>query len=523
MSKLTAQMALFGVIDELVKTNDLEVVETVEEFLPGWTVPGKRGWFGEVKEFLTRPELAPRAQDPSSHRPRSADMMFPSLEAAVGELKVDQSGGPPLPPDGPPSRDAQTPTDVARSLFAATVLSKVLDVLKQKEKDKDRHWFPDLPEGFDPLRELLPQNIRPPSSDSAPIPGLDLPPGGDPAPRVRDYLAEARNRNDFQTKMHVLAAHGVIDQSVADAQPVCSGGLRKINGQFCAVLTTDYPRPDLTVEDIKRVIEPHNWPTLCPDFFRGIEDQNPVTRRGWNRVLETVSADPSLWELRTALRYWKGETTPEGGFYINYDLDPDRAGDCMMVMVDAGYLMITPVDANNPAAGVRIRTSKEVRIRGLSSTAAAVLACLMGWGDVSSHMLTDKAKPPFPGAVNFGAASVDPGKQPGDATQTAMHADDKPTEEATELAAEQTELPKGWRNALISGFQRELNDFINNVAVVGASDLYKRWSDGMTAKDVEEFGAQFGKDVTNYAAGLLNVAANATSPPDNPDANSGGV
>jgi hypothetical protein len=240
-------------------------------------------------------------------------------------------------------------------------------------------------------------------------------------------------------------------------------------------------------------------------------------------VLETVSADPSLWELRTALQYWKGETTPAGGFYINYDLDPDRTGDCMMVMVDAGYLMITPVDANNPAAGVRIRTSKEVRIRGLSSTAAAVLACLMGWGDVSSHMLTDKAKPPFLGAVPFGAASVDPGKQPGDATQTAMHADDKPTEEATELAAEQTELPKGWRNALISGFQRELNDFINNVAVVGASDLYKRWSDGMTAKDVEEFGAQFGKDVTNYAAGLLNVAANATSPPDNPDPNGGGV
>jgi hypothetical protein len=517
MSKLHAQMALFGAIDELVRnTHDLEVVETVEEFLPGWTGPGQRGWFGEVKEFLARPELAPHAPDSSSHGTRSAEMMFPSLEAAVGELKV--SGSPPLPPDGPPSPDAQTPTDVARSLFAATVLSKVLDVLKQKEKDEGRHWFPgpDLPEGFDPLSELLPQNIGPPTSD-APIPGLDLPPGGDLVPGVRDFLAKARNRNDFQTQMQVLAAHGVIDQSVADAQPVCSGGLRKANGQFCSVLTTDYTRTDLTVEDIKRVIEPHNWPTLCPDFFRGIDNQNPAMRRGWTRVLETVSADPSLWELRTALRYWKGETTPHGGFYINYDLDPDRTGDCMMVLVDAGYLMITPVDAGNPAAGVRIRTSKEVRIRGLSSTAAAVLACLMGWGDVSSHMLTDRAKPPFAGAVGFGAASVDPGPQPGDATQNAIHTDDKPTE----LAAEQTELPKGWRNALISGFQRELNDFINNVAVVGASDLYQRWSDGMTAKDVEEFGAQFGKDVTNYAAGLLNVAADATSPPDNP--NGGGV
>jgi hypothetical protein len=36
----------------------------------------------------------------------------------------------------------------------------------------------------------------------------------------------------------------------------------------------------------------------------------------------------------------------------------------------------------------------------------------------------------------------------------------------------------------------------------------------MTATDVEEFGKQFGGDLTKYAAGLLNAAANATSQPD---------
>ena len=64
-------------------------------------------------------------------------------------------------------------------------------------------------------------------------------------------------------------------------------------------------------------------------------DQTPKLARGWNRVLERVSSDPTVWELRTALRYWKGKTTPDGGYYINYDLDNDRSGDCMMVQVDA--------------------------------------------------------------------------------------------------------------------------------------------------------------------------------------------
>jgi hypothetical protein len=257
------------------------------------------------------------------------------------------------------------------------------------------------------------------------------------------------------------------------------------------------------------VIEPHNWPKLCPSFFREINDQAPTYNRGWTRVLEVVSADPTKWELRTALRYWKGETTPGGGFYINYDLDTSRDGDCMMVEVDAGYLMITPVNAADPAAGVRIRTSKQVRIRGMSSTASAVLACFMGWGDISSHMLTDRAKPPFDGAVDFGKVSQDSGVQFG----TSKPADDDDmTDAEIETAAARTELPPGWRGAIISGVQQEVNAFLD-IAAVGASSLYQKWSDGLTVKDVEELGAQLGNDLTKYAAGLFNVAANATSPP----------
>ena len=265
---------------------------------------------------------------------------------------------------------------------------------------------------------------------------------------VREYLTDSSDLAQFQTRMQTLADNDVIDQAVAEGKPLCAGGLRKINGQYCSVLTTDHNEPGLKVADIQRVIEPHNWPELCPSFFREIEDQNPDSKRGWTRVLEVVSADPKLWELRTALRYWKGETTPGGGFYINYDLDRDRTGDGMMVEVDAGYLLITPLDPADPDAGVRIRTSKQVRIRGVSSTAAAVLACFVGWGDISTRMLTERAKPPFDWAVVWGINSRDPGaverRRRRRRVDRGRRCDQRP---------QRTALPPHWRGALISGFQ----------------------------------------------------------------------
>ena len=53
-----------------------------------------------------------------------------------------------------------------------------------------------------------------------------------------------------------------------------------------------------------------------------------------------------------------------------------------------------------------------------------------------------------------------------------------------------------------------------DVATNGASDFYRRWSDGMTATDIQEFGADFGGKWTAYTAGLLNAATNATTKPD---------
>lgn len=523
MSKLHAQVALFGTIDDVLRDNDdIEIVKTVQEFMPGMTGFDRRGWFGELATFLAKPELAPE-NPPSDPVPRTAANMFPSLEEAVDELEVppepepgSEPPPPPPPPLGDPRADELTPTDVLRMLFASTVLCKLHDLVLAKGDPLPPGL--DFPDTRDPLIKLLAQRINELPTGSETIPEMDPELAEeDPVAAVRKYLIESANLAEFQVRMQTLADYDVIDQAVADGKPLCTGGLRKINGQFCSVLTTDYKRTDLTVDDIKKVMEPHNWPQLCPSFFREINDQNPTLAHGWSRVLEVVSGDPTLWELRTALRYWKGETTPGGGFYINYDLDWIRTGDGMLVEVDAGYILITPLDASKPDAGVRIRTSKQVRIRGMSSTASAVLACFMGWGDISSRMLTDRAKPPFVGAKPFGNLSQNTGPRPGGA---ALIVDDELTDEEIEEAAENTELPPRWRGALISGFQKELTEFID-VATVGASDFYKRYSDGMTGKDVEEFGAEFGKKLTAYAAGLINAATNATTKPAPTDTKGG--
>lgn len=532
MSKLHAQMALFGAIDELVsKTNNLDTVATVEAFLPGTTGLGQRGWFGELKRFLSKPDLQPRGTVDNSN-PRSGPVTFPDVRTALAELaeQPPSHATPPSPAVAPepiapedtstPPPDAMTPAVKAGALYASTILSKIFEQARP-----DGPGLPGIPGGPglpeidfseplpDPLQELLPRLLRAnPPIDA--IPSIDfIPAGTDRQIALHAEFIKVQNRAEYKVLVEKLAGAGVIDPDVAQNPIVCTGALRKIDGQFCSLLTTDWDRDDLTIEEMKAVIDPHNWPTLCPDFFVGMNDQTPLLSRGWTRVLEIVSGDRTQWELRTALRYWKGETTPDGGIYINYDLDSNRTGDCNMVEVDAGYIMITPKTPGNPASGVRIRTCKQVRIRGVSPTATAALGCFMRWGDAASHMLTDQAKNPPAGVISFGKLSTDPGAEPHTAQASTRPGggSKQASEEATAEAAEKVELVAGWRGALIDNMQKEVGAFID-VAGSLASDLYRRWSDGMTVNDVKAFGGRFGTEMTNYTVNMMNAAADAIHP-----------
>jgi hypothetical protein len=461
-------MALFGAIDEVVsKTNDLDTVRLVESFLPGTTAPGRRGWYAELQRFLGSPELDPLDDDDNVVARKGGDL-FPGVSGAMADLTEEQ-----------PVRPVR-PAVMARSLYAATVLAKVAE-----HQGDDQ-----MP---DPVHTLLPRAVAEGTED----------PGA-----LRDAFVNVGSRKEYRDLVATLAEKNALHTEIATSPISCTGSLRKLDGGFCSVLTTDWIRPNLTVEDMKKVIDPHNWPKLAPGFFVAIKDQNPPTDgKGWTRVMEVVSADPEQWQMRTALRYWKG-TTPDGGIYVNYDLDADRTGDSGVVEVDAGYLLITPIKPGDNASGVRVRTCKQVRIRGISPTATAALSCFFGWGDAASHMLGDDAANPPPDLVPFGKPSSPDDASPAPPPQAAV---DEESEEAVDEAAEKVEMPPGWRGLLIENVRKEANEFVG-VAAEAGGDLYRRWSDGMDVKDVREFGEQFGRQMTDFTVRMFNAAAAAIRP-----------
>lgn len=517
MSKVHAQMALFGALDEFVtQTDDPRIRNTVEAFLPGTTGIGQRGWYAELRRFLNKNELAPR-DETGAPLPRAGPVTMPGLTEAVAQLTNQPLPGQPAPADEAPP----TPDVMARSIFAATVFNQLIQTAPPPPLTG---W---VPGSADPLSTLLPMAGRKPGSTPLPQPAPPAP-GAQPLLEgtLHETLANVTNRHEYEASMRALALAGSdeIDPEIGGLPVPCTGALRRVGGQFCSVLTTDWDQPNLTLAQMRRIIDPNNWPHLC-DFFVSMTPQTPLTpdpSRGWSRVLETVSGDETQWQMRTALKYWKGVNTPDEGIYINYDLDHPRIGDDPLVEVDAGYIWITPIVPGNPDSGVRIRTSKAVRIRGLSPTATAALGCFCGWGDAASQMLVAKAKNPEHDCTDF-EPSVDSGVvlRQSSSSKPASGSSGMPSTADLLKDAEDVELLDGWRGALIDNVAAQVGAFIEKAAPL-ADDLLTRWSDGISVEDVREFGQRAGSDMTDYAVSLYSAAADALRPPaETPEASEG--
>jgi hypothetical protein len=529
MSELHAQLALFGLIDEIVTTTgDPKIAATVEKFLPRTTGPGQRGWYAELTNFLSKDELFPRDDD-GNVRPRSGAVQVPDYVGALTELRSGVQPELELPPDTP----RPSPAVLSKTIFASMILAKIARLLPQLPT----HGFDPLTTA-DPLDALLPMAVSPSNFPpiATPFPSIETPqppPGGPPplgAPpppppgppppagpqSLRDRLLSVADRTAYTQQLFAGGFGDQLDVAVALNPLPCTGALRRVDGRFCTVLTTDWPQPFITLDGMKAIIDPQNWPELCGFFVRMTPRPalNPDTSRGWSRVLETVSADETQWELRTALRYWKGVIAPNGDIYINYDLDNPRDGDDGLVEVDSGYIWISPLVPGDPSKGVRIRTSKAVRIRGLSATATAALGCIMGWSDAASQMLVRPGEPPPVGAVSFGTPSTEiplPAAAT-DATGTSTAGTARASNANVLADAEKVELPDKWRGAFIGNMQKEAKATIETLAPL-AVDLLTRWSDGMSRDDVKEFGERSGRALTDRAVAMLDAAAGAVRPP----------
>lgn len=361
MSKLHAQLALFGAIDEEVTNakirlkegstgaaaaRDCEVIELASKFLPGTAGFGQNRWYPELTEYLRRPELR---TDPVS----SGGPSFPELGDAIQEIS-DTSNEP---NDHDPA--------MARASYAAIVLRKIFDLTSN------------LPAPHPDVLSLLNTTLISWTEEGF----------GEPiANELIGRIAEIEDRPKW-----LLVAGDVVGSAFANAGLPCFGGLKKVHGRYHAFITTDDLEEKLSVADLAKVIEPINWDDLCTFFCKMTEQTTNkfTTPGGASRLLESISGECNEYRLNTALVFWKAKQA-DGSIYLNYDLDQHRDQDNLLVEVDSGYILVTPI-VPGQSPGVRFRTSKLERVDGLSPTATAALACLMGWGTFAKEMFAGKA------------------------------------------------------------------------------------------------------------------------------------
>ena len=382
-------LAVYGAFDQVVMQNpDSQVRARIEQFLPGTTGPDQRGWYAEIQDFVRR-----HATDPAAAE-------FPTLDDAFDEL-TGRGGG------FDAASQVVGPRERARLTYAAAAMRSLLD---SEMMPRDR--IPSL-ESFDTnrLNEALSQA------------GDGTLTGGSPAPMPPDERLNRLNRlmammptftgrDDWTDMMAQAADQGLVTRDIAAIPAIsvfgestgpaisidnvpdeqrgkylgkCTGEVIECDGVLCALLTTEFERSAISIDKVKAIVDPLNWDN-CNKFFVDMQKLKPAGGR--SQVLEYVSSDKDMYVIKTALKYWKQERGDSA--VINYDLADNRkgTGDSGQVRVDSGYIVLEPVDDGQ---GTRVLTSKMVAIDGLSPTAVAIYASVLGWVAIGEMMMFDCA------------------------------------------------------------------------------------------------------------------------------------
>ncbi|OBI40572.1 hypothetical protein A5707_09145 [Mycobacterium kyorinense] len=410
----TAQslLALYGALDQAVtETGDAHTEAIVERYLPGTT--GKNaGWYDELLGFQS--SLVPRTVE----APPTPDLSQ-ALTVLQGRAEPTAMPEAELQPGVQYARGAEarpeplTAVQKSRMLYAIGALSH----LPQK--------YP--PSEYDPLFARALESIGTPGGDL-----LDL------------LRSEFNSPDDWPHVMYLGEQRGLIGSVVA-AVPLCQRKFKWVHGYPCVVLTTDFARTDVSLDDLKAVIDPLNWDKCLPFFclMTGEVKRND----GWSRVLEHVSTICHVpgAQMVTPLKYWKGEQLPQPSAWVDYELDDDPApgekGDGWMV-VDEGFIRMTSTVGNSAQDGVRVRTRKVAGFRNLGWAPAAMYACVMGYGNQGLEMLIDGvAKRKADGGVGWtpweaSIAPAGPGATPGSDKPRQPADDTDPAQRAVALAVE---------------------------------------------------------------------------------------
>jgi hypothetical protein len=538
MAVLHSLLAVYAAFDRsVVEADDREWSRLVESFLPGTTGENQRGWSDDVKELVR--QLAPDPQQSG----------FPDLRGALEELSnvaiqitSVAYGGQPAQAEPPPLVSV---TLISQLLYAVAVGRRLAG--RAPATTVDFSLFTDAGDlqglnqilglAGDPLENIF----RMPGSRPAIQGGSQgFDPQTDPTRngRINDLKAlldsiEFIDRASWPHVMTLALQTPLVSQLVATATPLtfvgtaqsaqtpdgaatAAAAVTEIDGNFCAVLTTDCWRkaPGLTVQKVKDIVDPLNWEYLNP-FFCEMDQMRPDTR-GASQVLEHVSTDKDVYQLKTALKFWKSNF--DGGAIVNYELADNRTGtgDSLLTLEDSGYVHI--IDDGQDR--VRIRTSKMVAIEGGSVTATAIFILAIGWAAMGDSMFFDNAlKPPVGAALTAWSTNPEqlPAGSPGAAQAAAAAA-------AAGPAAPQ--IPAG--GLLVRASARGWANCVKDTTTSTQAVLDKFYSGKLTIQDMmtytAELGARLASEPWRFLAELSGQVPTPPPPPTSatPNTNGGG-
>lgn len=306
----------------------------------------------------------------------------------------------------------------------------------------------------------------------------------------------------------IKAGEAVSREFALCAEP-CFGTLEDSGGQYCSTVYTCCEAEDLTVDDLKKIVHPLNWNVCCPSFFQAMAAKPPpkYTRDGWSRIVEVISPEPAKYSLATALIFWMQELD-DGSIIINYDLDPNRGEvDSGYVEIDNGYIRVTPTPNPLDGKGVRIETSKQERVGGLSPTATAALACLLGWGDNGKEMLAGTARKLINGELPPGTTLTDWGVSTRPLA-AGVQFDTSPPSPPPKIPPK---LPPNFPDT-VDDSRKLLNSLINRTTK-NLGEAGHRWMDGVIRRDVEDVTTQMGTDLKEWSLEVYDTAQDNVKPP----------
>jgi hypothetical protein len=302
---------------------------------------GEIGWYNELFRYFNDHSTAPAGEfDP---------LVPPALHDAVGEFQRIVDGRIASYDDGLP------PSWASRAIEAAFVLDNIRAVLPSPEDD---------------VPPALPVVLAATPTNPGFVDGGIL--GDTAAAQIATALRDA-GINTIDGLHQALSTFSELHPAVST--PTINPRMRKVKNEYCAVISTSAQWPDLTLAKLRSGINPVNWNKYFSEFFCAMTPEKPNAHGACDR-----------YRLRTPLKFWCDERP--NGLFINYDLDTDSTWPEAdpLVLVDNGYIWITHLDPADPGQGVRVDTSKQLLISGMSSTALAVLARTMGWATNATDM-----------------------------------------------------------------------------------------------------------------------------------------